>query len=252
MNESSGLAECLALEHLTLATSPAVHEAHHDGWILRASGTDTRRANSVTVLEAGVLPFDEKIMFCEGWYANHGQVPTFRLTSVFSPASLDARLAERGYRVVTPSHVMTAPVAASTEAAPPNLHRRSLADGIGDLHELKGSPAGLKARDIERQGAWAGPECHLAWIERGAVVACGMARVGKDWVGVFNMRTHPDWRRRGLGGRLIRALLQWGAREGASRAFLQVEQANEAAVALYRRHGFTARYDYHYRVRHEG
>jgi GNAT superfamily N-acetyltransferase len=254
MNSLNTHPEILQLELLTLATSPAVHEELHDGWVLRASGTDTRRANSVTQLEPGALSLAQKIAYCEEWYFRHEQVPTFRLTSALSPPALDRLLEEREYDIVTPSHVMTtrlAPPATSPvpEPSAANIRKRTLAEGIGDLHALKGSDAALAARDIARQQAWSEPECNLAWFEADEPVACGMARVSGTWAGVFNMRTAPAWRGRGLGGRLVQALLQWAAGQGATQAFLQVEQGNAPALALYRRHGFSVRYDYHYRVR---
>ncbi|MFD0786762.1 GNAT family N-acetyltransferase, partial [Micromonospora azadirachtae] len=52
----------------------------------------------------------------------------------------------------------------------------------------------------------------------------------------------------GLAGRIVRALAQWGAQAGATHAFLQVEQRNNAAVALYRRLGFTTHHTYLTRV----
>jgi len=77
------------LEELTLNTSPAVHQSFYDGWVLRASGTDTRRANSVTSLQPSTLPLEEKIAFSEAWYRTHGQPAIFRLTEMFShPSSM--------------------------------------------------------------------------------------------------------------------------------------------------------------------
>jgi predicted GNAT family acetyltransferase len=40
------------------------------------------------------------------------------------------------------------------------------------------------------------------------------------------------------------ALAQWATTIGARRAFLQVEERNEAAVALYARLGFTTHHTY--------
>jgi N-acetylglutamate synthase len=251
MNSPIAHSEILQLELLTLATSPAVHEELHDGWVLRASGTDTRRANSVTQLQPGALSLAQKIAYCEDWYFTRDQIPTFRLTSALSPPALDRLLEERDYEIVTPSHIMTAQLspAIGQGVAPANIRKRTLAEGIADLHGLKGSDPALAARDIARQGAWSEPECHLAWFEADQVVACGMARVSGNWAGLFNMRTASEWRGRGIAGHLVQSLLHWAVGLGATQAFLQVEQGNAPALALYSKHGFNVRYDYHYRVR---
>ncbi len=48
----------------------------------------------------------------------------------------------------------------------------------------------------------------------------------------------PVARGRGLGGRLLRALLAEAVRRGATSMLLEVRADNEPAIALYRRHGF--------------
>jgi len=237
------------LERLTLATSPALNEEHYDGWVLRASGTDTRRANSVTQLEPGRFPLSEKIDYCEAWYAKAKQPSTFRLTTALSPETLDGELARRGYAVFTPSHIMTMALAeVKSEADDVALQVRSAAEGIADLHSLKGSDAALAERDTLRQAQWTLAEHYLALRDEGRIVACGMARADGKYVGIFNMRAAHDARGRGFATRLASALLTWGREQGAARAFLQVEQSNVPAVKLYRRAGFEVAYDYHYRV----
>jgi ribosomal protein S18 acetylase RimI-like enzyme len=58
----------------------------------------------------------------------------------------------------------------------------------------------------------------------------------------------PEARRRGLARRVIRALADWAADQGATGAFLQVEQRNTPAVTLYRGLGFTTHHTYLTRV----
>ena len=58
----------------------------------------------------------------------------------------------------------------------------------------------------------------------------------------------PSRRRLGLARAMLVAGLQWAIREGAARMVLEVEHDNEAAIALYRGHGFrpiAARADYY-------
>jgi [ribosomal protein S18]-alanine N-acetyltransferase len=48
------------------------------------------------------------------------------------------------------------------------------------------------------------------------------------------------YRRQGIGSALIGACIEWAANAGASSMRLDVRAANEAALALYHRHGFSA------------
>ena len=75
-----------------------------------------------------------------------------------------------------------------------------------------------------------------------------MARVQNGHVGIFTMRTAEKLRGKGYASLLVAHLLAWGRRNGAHTAFLQVDQANEAALNVYRRFGFTSRYGYWQRL----
>lgn len=66
------------------------------------------------------------------------------------------------------------------------------------------------------------------------------ARIAADDLHINNMAVRVDWRRRGIGGLLLRAALDDGKRAGARRAFLEVRATNETAQQLYRKYGFTS------------
>jgi N-acetylglutamate synthase len=246
------LAEVRALEELTLATSPAIYERYYDGWVLRASHTDTRRANSTTALYESTLPLAEKIDFCEAWYRLHQQPTIIRLTAPLSPAGLDDALAARGYVREGETLVMTAAVNAQVvaPAAGTRIVTRTVAEGIADVHRLKGSGAALVAQDIARQSLWRGDEVYLALRTINGVAVAGLARAENGVVGLFNMRTAESQRGKGYATVLVAALMAWGRERGAHTAFLQVDCDNQPALAAYRKFGFVERYRYWYRVQH--
>lgn len=57
-------------------------------------------------------------------------------------------------------------------------------------------------------------------------------------VEVISMWVAPAARGRGVGDALMETALSWARQRGAIRVALDVRQANAAAIALYRRHGF--------------
>ncbi len=61
-----------------------------------------------------------------------------------------------------------------------------------------------------------------------------------DEAEILTLAVLPPWRRHGLGGRLLAAALESCAAVGATAMFLEVAADNEAARALYHRHGFVA------------
>jgi ribosomal-protein-alanine N-acetyltransferase len=61
-----------------------------------------------------------------------------------------------------------------------------------------------------------------------------------DEVHIYRIAVAPEWRRRGMGARLVEACLQTAGRAGARMALLEVRPSNTEAVALYRKFGFRA------------
>jgi RimJ/RimL family protein N-acetyltransferase len=62
--------------------------------------------------------------------------------------------------------------------------------------------------------------------------------IGFTHVGVLGMFVLPEWRRRGIGSRLLDACLTAARRAGLERIELEVFADNEAAIRLYEAHGF--------------
>nr|BFE63310.1 hypothetical protein GCM10020063_078360 [Dactylosporangium thailandense] len=83
--------------------------------------------------------------------------------------------------------------------------------------------------------------------EQGTLLATARGCVADDesrWLGLSLIGVDERMRRRGLAQRLIAALAEWAVTLGARDAYLQVEQRNTAAVALYSRLGFTVHHIY--------
>ncbi len=72
----------------------------------------------------------------------------------------------------------------------------------------------------------------------GAIRGYGGLWVQMDELHVIVMAVHPAWRRRGLGARILRALIRTGMALGCVGATLEVRAGNLAAQGLYGRFGF--------------
>jgi [ribosomal protein S18]-alanine N-acetyltransferase len=59
-----------------------------------------------------------------------------------------------------------------------------------------------------------------------------------DEAHIATIATHPDFRRQGIGERLMIAALASARNEGAGRAFLEVRAGNAGALELYKKYGF--------------
>lgn len=87
---------------------------------------------------------------------------------------------------------------------------------------------------VDADGPWATARI----LDRGEEVAIGHAALDGEWLGVHGLVVRPDRRRRGLAREVMAALLDWGAEQGATTAWLHVETDNAAALALYDALGF--------------
>ncbi|HEY5269784.1 MAG TPA: ribosomal protein S18-alanine N-acetyltransferase [Anaerolineales bacterium] len=59
-----------------------------------------------------------------------------------------------------------------------------------------------------------------------------------DEAHIATIATHPDFRRQGIGERLMIAALLSARAEGAAHVFLEVRAGNASALALYKKYGF--------------
>ncbi|MFC5522821.1 GNAT family N-acetyltransferase [Polaromonas jejuensis] len=82
--------------------------------------------------------------------------------------------------------------------------------------------------------------------ENGKTVAAGAMAFGHGWSSVHGMRTDSSCRGRGLAGRVLAGLAEAALHRGFERIFLQVEEGNAPARALYRRAGFETAWCYEY------
>jgi ribosomal-protein-alanine N-acetyltransferase len=70
------------------------------------------------------------------------------------------------------------------------------------------------------------------------IIGYGVMSVVIDESHILNICVDPDWRRRGLGLKLLQRLLKVARQHGADSVFLEVRVGNRAALCLYEKLGF--------------
>jgi RimJ/RimL family protein N-acetyltransferase len=104
------------------------------------------------------------------------------------------------------------------------------------------------APPFERSRSWVMPHLQqnhpffVAVIDARVVGWCDITPHEGEWFshrGSLGMGVHPDFRRRGLGARLLRAAIAHAEAMGLERVELEVFASNHAARQLYERTGFT-------------
>ncbi len=240
----NGLAE--ELEPHAVESWPARETVALDGWLLRFTSGFSSRANSVSVLAYFGSSLDRSIEAVEAAYLARGLPPQFQISPASRPVQFEDALRARGYAHKSPTILMVADVDAV--AAESDVAIASVADA--DFERLTREGSHSPADGDERLSILARvthPKAFFTAFAGGAAVSCGASVVTGDWASVYVMRTTPGHRRRGHRRRILRAIAAWARSQGATRLYLQVDEANEAGRALYQRAGFQDGYVYlHY------
>jgi N-acetylglutamate synthase len=244
------------IEELSMNAWPSLQTMLYDGWILRFSEGYTRRANSVNPLYQSKYDLNEKIAECERLYFGEGIDTVFKMTNASFPLELDQILSERGYQHQAETSVQVLGLEGDERLPKPPEETTSLFEDVSD--EWLSSFCEMNAISDRKKKMAAGkmlmntlPPKRLASISNGEgkIVACGLAVLQAGYIGLFDIVTLKEFRRRGLARQLTLALLHWGKENHASKAYLQVVIGNEPALNLYRSLGFVERYRYWYRVK---
>jgi ribosomal protein S18 acetylase RimI-like enzyme len=240
------------LEAIGHATWPALEEEIRHGWLLRAAGGATRRANSASPTRPTGGGIDEQLAECEAWYRLRGLPAVFRLTRVADPV-IDHGLEARGYARDAGAVIMTRPAAGLGSLAPhvslAETPSRPWLDLMAREEGRSGTMRSVLVRIFER---FQSPARFASIRDAGTVAAIGLGVVTDDHLALYMMQTVPEYRRRGLGTDIAAALAAWGTDAGARHLFLQVHPANAAALAFYTQLDFEPQYEYWYRERPAG
>ena len=79
--------------------------------------------------------------------------------------------------------------------------------------------------------------CWVADLD-GRVVGMVVAWLIVDEIHIATIATHPDFRKQGIGKKLLSFTLQSAKDEGALTSFLEVRESNEAALMMYDKFGY--------------
>ncbi|MGW3605923.1 GNAT family N-acetyltransferase [Micromonospora sp. NPDC005161] len=257
-------AAVVALERAADEAWPAPTRGRLGDWLLRAADGWTGRANSALPIGDPDRPLPAAVDAVERWYAEQGR-PALINTPLPLAAPVGAELDTRGWGSRPPTLVQTAPLPLVDPGAGSAVVRAGVEPVAGAAAgadvELMAAPstawlaiaAGRKGGlpDAARHVLTAVDQVRFAHVYAdGTLVAIGRGTVTGQgrWLGLSLIEVLPEARRQGLARTVIAALADWGGSAGATHAFLQVEQHNTAAVALYRRLGFTTHHTYLTRV----
>ncbi|MFJ3708813.1 GNAT family N-acetyltransferase [Streptomyces sp. NBC_01387] len=220
-------------------------------WELRAASGFTRRANSVLPLGDPGRPLDDALEYAREWYAARG-LPAYVQLATGNEGTqelLAAGLEQRGWTREVSALVRIGALAPigdlDTDVSRVSLSRTCDESWLRRYHRFddRDTPGGDVLKVLG-----SGPSTWFASVAGPgpAPAAIGRCVVDGRWAGFMAIEVAPAARRRGLASTVMAALARKALDEGASAAWLQVEEENAGARALYDGMGFRTHHSYHH------
>ena len=240
------------IEDLSLNAWPSHQIQIYDGWLLRFSYFYTHRTNSVEQIGPSTLPVAEKIAYCEDVYRKWGTPAIFKISPLI-PQAFDSLLEHENYLVQHSTNVMIIPELRRFSESEHTVDVSSFIPGawIDALFALKGTTNIMHRMVVPSMYRAIPKETICVSIhDGGRITATGLGILDRDYIGVYAIHVHPDFRRRRYASAVCRTILNEGLARGARHAYLQVVQDNEPAIRLYSSLGFSYLYNYKFRVKY--
>lgn len=245
-------ARAAELEAAGVETWPARETMRLAGWLLRFTDGYTHRGNSVATYRFTQDTCEDAIAIAESEYRQRNLPPMFQISPATQPVDLEHQLKQRGYRTITPTLTCVASALVMRASLPEPREVTTSGEPSDDFENLilTGSRSEADGRErLEILSHIELPHVCVTAYDKGVAVACGTGTLAAGWVGINLMRTDPAHRRSGHAQRVLSAITRWSENKGVSRLYLNVEEANHGARALYAKAGFDVAYEYRYSVR---
>lgn len=241
------------IEDLSLNAWPSHQIQVYDGWILRFSYFYTHRTNSVEQIGPSILPFSEKINYCEQIYKRWQTPCIFKITPLSDP-SLESLLVEKGYHTEHRTEVMALDLNNINIEETPHKQVHVQYDiplsWIHGLFDLKQTTDPIHRKIVPSMYAAIPKDVISACIlDNGRIIATGLGILDRDYIGIYAIHVDEAYRGRHYASSIVHTLLSEGKRKGAAQAYLQVVSGNQPAISLYRKAGFRKLYTYWFRVK---
>ena len=233
------------LEGLSDLTWPADEIKELGKWRLRISDGFTMRANSVLPTGAGPfgepnLDIDKAVDEVVKIYQAKGLTPTFTLPLPLYE-ELDNYLAGLGWKVKIGAEYLVNEIPDSLDLDSADFQIVITTDPTPEWLEVQSD------HQIER--IMRNYPARYAQIKfQNKTIAIGRIATSAKWSLATRVFVNPEFRGKGIGTLLIRALMAAAKEEGATKVGLQVDSENGAGLALYKSMGFRFHHSANYRV----
>jgi GNAT superfamily N-acetyltransferase len=250
LNAAAALSPVETLEATMLAAWPALETVIDGAWVSRFARGHTKRANSLTILDAedgGEV--ERRLDAVAAEYRRRGLPPTHRLTPLTPSlvrSALEARRTAPFEQSIALGSLLPSglPIDSSVRVLRPT--DALWIDAQARFHDFSAATVATMAEMLALIAVPAG--ALLLVDETGAAAAAALMLVTGGLAMLVKVVVAPQARGKGLGRRVVTSALGWAAAQGADEVFLHALADNAPAIALYRSLGLVERYKYSHMV----
>ncbi|MFW9961402.1 MAG: GNAT family N-acetyltransferase [Candidatus Thorarchaeota archaeon] len=239
------------MEYLASCCWPAREIERYKGWIIHWNDGITWRANSVLPIgPIDEIQLEDAIEHVISFYEEKKTPPAFKITEASLPEDLDETLADMGFEKRMTTYVQIIHIdelSCILPRVPVDIIKVNN-DSINTLMFESGLDETAISVRKEIINRIKGEKGIARVLIDGRLAGVGLGVVQEEWLGLFSIRTLPEYQRRGVAWSVNCALGMWGEDLGAKNAFLQVEAKSAPALAFYESIGFETMYTYWYRI----
>ncbi|WP_415184219.1 GNAT family N-acetyltransferase [Phaeovulum sp.] len=225
------------------ATWPAAAFRNAGAFVLREGKGGGKR---VSAASAGDDWAQSDIDLAEAAHRTLGQNALFMVRP--GEQGLDTALAQRGYRVIDPVTVLSAPIDILITETPPPITTFCVWPPLQIIRDIWAED-GIGPSRLAVMDRVAGPKCAVLGRTEDRAAGAGFVALHHRTAMLHALCVLPQLRRRGLAGWMLRQSALWAKAKGAHSYALAVTRANTSAIALYESLGMIESARYHYRIK---
>ncbi|WP_182188388.1 GNAT family N-acetyltransferase [Pectinatus frisingensis] len=235
-----------------LNSVPASKTVLLDGWVMRLNNNYTYRANCVCPIRyAKEVKIDDRIKICEKLFADNKLPSVFKVTPALQEG-FDDILLSHDYHNVKTVQVMYRKLEyeKSNSCAGLSCMHRPDREWLNASVRLSGiNLPELITVHCQNLKNIAIESIFVKVTVNGKIIGCGYGTVERGYVGIYDLHVDNDYRCRGIGSAICKAVFSYGMTQNAKSAYLIVHSKNENALSLYSHMGFAALYEYNFYCR---
>jgi ribosomal protein S18 acetylase RimI-like enzyme len=240
-------------EELQNNAFPALQNLSYDGWSVRFGGGFTYRVNCANPMYPEVLPLEEKIDHVEQLYRQSGlSMCIFKLHEGMERyPECEKLLSDRDYATERDGNIFVSDLGVfdKTPKAEVIVSPVMTDQWLDGFLTMNGTADAQRPAASQMLKNIFYPIAAASIVEDGKMVACGLGVLERGHVGLYDIYVDASCRRRGLGGDICTAIMNYGKAQGCHTAYLQVLSDNLGARALYRTLGYEETYEYWFRIK---